>query len=133
MFRRGRFIGFLAGLVLLLGLAGLGGYVGYEQRYDAGIAEVIEEGAATVVYAPHRGPFGGEFYGVGLFFKIIFFLFFFFIVMSVFKFFAFGMMGGHRGYAGKGWHGHHGDDHRWGRKYRDDDEDPEVNDDEVRV
>lgn len=137
MFRRGRFTGFFVGLVLVLGLAGLGGYVGYEQGYDAGVAEVIQEGTTTIVYAPDQGPFGSAFYGVGLFFKIIFFLLFFFIIMSVFKFFAFGMMGGHRGYAGRGWHGHpgghHGGEHRWGRNYRHDDEDPEVNGDEVRV
>ena len=111
-----------------LGLAGLGGYVGYEQGYDAGVADVIEEGAATVIYAPGRGPFGGKFYGVGLFF----------IIMSVFKLFAFGMMGGHRGYAGKGWSGHHPgwderEHHRWGRKYHHDDGDPEINDDEAKI
>ena len=39
---------------MVLGLAAIGGYVGY----DAGVVEVIEEGAATVVYAPDRGPFG---------------------------------------------------------------------------
>ena len=90
--------------LVLVGLMALGGYFGYSQGYDAGLAS---DGG--------RDGFSAFFLGIGLLFK---FLLVFFLVSLIAKLFFFRRWARHGGGGRRGhghWHRHHGE-------HQDDDE-----------
>ena len=93
MLRR-RLMSTIALVLFAIGLAGLGGYFGWSEGFAAGLASGTQGGAAFTPYGFGLFPL---FFGIGLLFKLLFFLFLFFILARIFGFFAWRMAGGPRG------------------------------------
>ena len=93
----------LIGLIVV-GLLAIGGYLGWSQGYTAGGA--AEE---DVVYH-YAGGFVPFFFGLGLFFKMLFFVFLFLVISKLF-FRGWGNHGraysGHQGRDWEDWHERH--------------------------
>lgn len=105
-----RWLGMVAGLVLLVALVGGVGAMAYQAGLQAdGVTQVVQaapagaEGGTVIVRGMHPGYYGYG-YGYGHPFGFLHFVFFILFVGFIFKLFAFGFRGG-RG----GWD-HHG---RW--------------------
>ena len=112
-----------------VGLLALGGYFGWSEGYNVGLAD---GGEGIRGYGP-----GGLFLGIGLFFKLMFILFLVFLVAKIFRFWAWRSAGGpgghHWGKYGRGYddHGHGHGEHESptqgrGRHGRRGDDDAEV-------
>jgi hypothetical protein len=125
MFRRRILATIVIGL-LIIGLLSLGGYIGWSQGYAMGRLASGEAGAgapagAVGPYLPYYGVgFFPFFWGIGLVFKIGFFLLFFFLIAKFFRFFAWRMAGGARGpYWGGPKQWHHGPKPPWWRDWEE--------------
>ncbi len=100
-----RWLGMLAGVVLLVALVGGVGTMAYQASLEANaVTQVVQaapagaEGGTVIVRGMYPGYYG---HGYGHPFGFLHFIFFFLFVGFLFKLFAFGFRGGHRG----GWGG----------------------------
>jgi hypothetical protein len=108
-----RWLGILAGVVLLAALIGGVGTMAYQAGLAAnGVTQVIQaapagaEGGTVIVKGMHPGYGYGYGYGFGHPFGFLHFVFLILIVGLIFRLVAFGFRGGHRGpWAGRygGW------------------------------
>ncbi len=111
MFRRS-ILKVLVITLLIIGALMVSSYAGWSQGYVMGLA--AESGGEGSVVAPYVVPpgygygygFHPFFWGIGLFFKVAFFLFFFMMIAKFFGFWAWRMAGGPGGHWGhhKHWH-----------------------------
>lgn len=116
--RRG--FGIIWVVLLIIGLLALGGYAGWSQGYMMDLAAGGGEGARVAPYPPFAFGYGffPLFFGLGIFFKLAFFLLIFLFIAKIFRFWTWRTAGGP---PGEYWGRRHGHRPPW---YSDEEESP---------